>query len=134
MPCDDSGKRVWPRQLVRYAAVGVGVFCVDYSIFLLLSEVCGLDPLWTNPISRSTGGAASFLGHRFITFRRRSAERIVPHAVRFLLVFCLSLGLSQVFLWLFHCVAGIPAPVAKPMGEGLTFLVNFLLIGGWVLA
>jgi putative flippase GtrA len=122
------------RKLVTYAVVGVGVFLVDFLVFLSLIRVAGLSPLTANPISRSLGGLACFLGHRFITFNRRGGRTLPRHALRFLAVYLVALALSQVYLWLFHHICGIPAPVAKPMAEGLVFFGNFLLLGQWAFA
>ncbi len=126
--------RAHGRQLLTYAVVGVGVFLVDFLLFVTLVHLAGLSPLAANPISRSTGGLACFLGHRFITFQRRGMRALFAHGLRFLVVYLVALTLSQVYLWLFHYVCGMPAAVAKPVAEGLVFFCNFLLLGQWAFA
>jgi putative flippase GtrA len=111
--------------------VGIGVFGVDFSAFITLTAVGGLGPLWANPISRTLGAVACFFGQRFITFGRRDTATLVPLALRFVLVFLLALGLSQVYLWFIHHVCGLPAAIAKPLAEGLVFFGNFLALGRW---
>ena len=118
--------------------MGVGVFLVDFTVFLVATELCGLAPLWANPISRTLGALACFAGHRHITFRPRGGwfedGRLPRHAGRFVLVFLLAMGLSQLYLWLLHHVCGVPAPLAKPVAEGLVFFGNFVLLGRWAFA
>jgi putative flippase GtrA len=132
--CGSERRPAWWRQLLVYATVGLGVFCVDFSLFLALSQAAGLSPLLANPISRTTGGVASFCGHRFITFARGGARTVLPPALRFLGVYLVGLALSQLYLGLLHHVCGVPAPLAKPLGEGLVFFGNFLLLGWWAFA
>ncbi len=119
-------------KLVRYVCVGFGVFLIDYSVFLLMGRILNIHPLLVNPVSRTVGALACFLGHRRFTFAKKESHHITSHFLRFICIFLLSYALSELYLWLLLSGAGIPMELAKPMAEGFVFAGNFFLLGRWV--
>lgn len=54
---------------VRYLITGGSLFLIDLAVFLFLAKVAGLPIALAQLLSRATGAAVGFFGHRYFTFR-----------------------------------------------------------------
>ena len=61
--------------LVRFIGVNLAVLGVNAVVLAVLVEVAGLPPLGAQAIALVVATVLSYLGHRFISFRRRSGRR-----------------------------------------------------------
>lgn len=69
----------WQRDLPRFAGVWSGGFVGGIVLTPLLVEIVGMHPFAAQVVAVAVMAVASYLGHRFVTFRRHPDEfRPVP--------------------------------------------------------
>lgn len=122
----------WGSDLPRYAAVGLLVFAIDFATYWLLvsSEAWFLH---AHMIARLVGGAACFLLHRLITFRRRTAQGVAGQAFRYGVLYGAAFVLSGFFVYALVEGASLGPVFGKLGAELLTFLANYSVMKYWVM-
>ncbi len=127
--------------LVKFVAVGIVNFLVDYGVLTLLNVVLGWPLVLSNIISYSCGVINSFLLNRYWTFKMKlkffSAYNIklknkTIHPVfvsfdfmKFIFVNLVSLGVNTLAVYILGDLYGLPTIVAKLVATAFSFTVNF---------
>lgn len=127
--------------LVKFVAVGIVNFLVDYGVLTLLNVVLGWPLVLSNIISYSCGVINSFLLNRYWTFKMKlkffSAYNIklknkTIHPVfvsfdfmKFIFVNLVSLGVNTLAVYILGDLYGMPNIVAKLIATVFSFTVNF---------
>ena len=111
---------------IKYGAVSIASFAVDYLAFIALTYALELPYLLSNVLARCLSTVFNFSGHRRFSFRSRG--RLGGQAMRYALAVVTALAMATALLYL--CVAGlgIPKYLAKPMVDAAVFLMNFLIL------
>ena len=118
------------RDFVLYNLVAVGSAAVDWVVFLGLGGL-GAGHLPAQVGARIAGGVFSFIANK------RSMEsgergRVLVQGRRFLLLYAVSLALSVGLLYVQVDLLGRSLYVAKLVADGACFLVNFVVMRGYV--
>lgn len=127
--------------MIKFVAVGIVNFLVDYGVLTLLNVVLGWPLVLSNIISYSCGVINSFLLNRYWTFKMKlkffSAYNIklknkTIHPVfvsfdfmKFIFVNLVSLGVNTLAVYILGDLYGMPNIVAKLVATVFSFTVNF---------
>jgi len=114
-------------EFMRYFCAGSLTFLTDFVILLLLTEVCGVNYLWSNLISVSVGLLMSYVLCVRWVFLDRRYNRVVFEFPLFVLTCAVGILLNEFLLWACVEVAGIGYLIAKVVVTAAVFVVNFVL-------
>jgi putative flippase GtrA len=116
---------------LKFQAVSVINFIVDYGAFFVLTAMLGMMTALANVISYTLGIINSFLWNRYWTFRIRHSF-ISVHFLKFIFVNLISLGVNTLAVWilveLYHFnvgLFGLENFFAKLVATVFSFTVNF---------
>ena len=113
------------RQMLRFAAVGLSAFAIDYVLFLLLHFV-GIPYLVANIASYTISTIYNFvLSMRFVFSGKASQTRAQQFAI-FLVLSAIGLGLNELYLYLFVDCLGIAPAISKVVATFLVTIFNFI--------
>jgi putative flippase GtrA len=119
-----------PRQLVRFAAIGVASTLAYLVLYALLR--IGLGPQAANLTALLVTAVANTAANRRLTFGVRGRERAARHHLHGLLIFAIGLALTSGSLTLLAAVAGNAPRVVElavlTMANLVATLVRFLLL------
>src|SRR5438309_6191976 len=85
-------------QSVRYVCVGLLVYFLDTSGFVLITSISPGDYLVANIFSKSCAAGAGFLLHKHITFRWQQRDGISRQFTRYLSLLLFNLAASSLLL------------------------------------
>lgn len=111
---------------IKYGAVSIASFCIDYLAFIALTYVLEIPYLASNVLARFVSTVFNFSGHRLFSFK--SQARLTMQAAHYALAVVTALALATALLYL--CVDGLGAPkyLAKPAVDAAVFVMNFLVL------
>ena len=113
------------RQMLRFAAVGLSAFAIDYVLFLVL-HFLGIPYLIANVASYTISTIYNFvLSMRFVFSGKASQTRAQQFAI-FLVLSAIGLGLNELYLYLFVDCLHIAAPISKVVATFLVTIFNFI--------
>ena len=113
-------------QFIKFNAVGVLNTIVDMSVFALLASVLKMSEYFANTISYTCGVIFSYIMNSSWTFRKES-ERTKKETLLFLVVNLVSLGVSQLILYVTRELFGIENElIRKFIAAPISAIVNFL--------
>lgn len=112
--------------LAKYSGVALGSFLFDYAVFVLLTYGLGIHYLGGHVMGRILSGIGNFLANRRLVFQ--STSGIAGDAVRYAGAVLLSMGVTALILFLLVDGLSVDAAVAKPIAEGMAFLMNFIVL------
>jgi putative flippase GtrA len=124
-----------PRQLIRFAAIGVASTLAYLLLFAVL-RAAGIGPQWANFTALLVTAIANTAANRRLTFGVRGNDRAWKHQAQGLVVFGIGLGLTSGSLALLDAMSAAPSRpvelfvlvVANLVATG----VRFLLMRIWV--
>lgn len=114
-------------EFTRYLCAGSLAFCVDFMVLLLLTEVSGINYLWSNLVAVSIGLLMNYLLCVKWVFLARRYNRVVFEFPIFVLTSAAGILLNELLLWSLVELAGIDYLVAKVLVTACVFLINFAL-------
>ncbi|WP_020666334.1 bifunctional glycosyltransferase family 2/GtrA family protein [Amycolatopsis nigrescens] len=122
-----------PKQLVRFAAIGVASTLAYLVLFLALRTGMGAQP--ANLVALAVTAVANTAANRRLTFGIRGAKGAGRHQFEGLIVFGLGLALTSGSLALLHGLTA-PGPVLElsvlVLANLTATVLRFLLLRGWV--
>jgi putative flippase GtrA len=122
------------RQVVRFAAVGVGSTLLYLLLFVLLRNGMSAQP--ANLLALLISAIANTAANRRLTFDVRGRAGAGRHQFQGLLVFAIGLGLTSGSLALLQLLTGNPPRalelVVLVLANLLATIVRFVLLRGWV--
>lgn len=119
------------RRFAKYGGVAAGSAAADWMVFAALFAL-GLNYLVVQLISRIAGGAFSFVMNKFWSFEAGSRGRVTVQGRRFLLLYGFSYVLSITLLYVQVELLGGNAYISKLIADGAVFVVNFMVMQGYV--
>jgi putative flippase GtrA len=123
-----------PRQVVRFAAVGVASTLLYLLLFVLLRDLMSAQP--ANLLALLVSAVANTAVNRRVTFDVRGRRGAGLHQFQGLLVFAIGLGLTSGSLALLQLLTGTPGRVIEivvlVLANLLATIVRFVLLRGWV--
>lgn len=119
------------KKFSKYGGVAAGSAATDWIVFVALHSL-GLNYLIVQLISRVAGGVFSFTMNRFWSFDAGSAGKVTVQGRRFLLLYGFSYVLSITWLYVLVEQFGGNAYLSKLFADGAVFVVNFVVMQGYV--
>lgn len=113
------------KQFLKFSAVGLSAFAIDYGLFLVLHAL-GMQYLIANIVSYTVSTIYNFLMSMRYVFDGRTGQTRTQQFVIFFTLSLVGLGLNELFLWLFVEFAHIIAAVSKVVATFLVMIFNFL--------
>jgi len=112
-------------EFTRYFWAGSLTFLVDFLILLLLTEVGGINYLWSNLAAVSVGIVMSYLFSVKWIFLDRRYSRVVFEFPIFVLICVVGIILNETLLWASVEFGNIHYLVAKVVVTAVIFAINF---------
>ncbi|HEX3780086.1 MAG TPA: bifunctional glycosyltransferase family 2/GtrA family protein [Pseudonocardiaceae bacterium] len=123
-----------PRQVIRFAAVGIASTLLYLLLFVLLRNMMGAQP--ANLLALLVSAIANTAVNRRVTFDVRGRAGAGLHQFQGLLVFAIGLGLTSGSLALLQLATGTPGRFVEILvlvvANLLATIVRFVLLRGWV--
>ncbi len=126
---------------IKFLAVGVINFFVDFGVLSLLNVVLGWPLVLSNIISYTCGVINSFVFNRYFTFKMKLKFFSIRHIrlknrtihpiflssdfIKFIFVNLVSLGVNTLAVYILGDLYGLPNIIAKVIATGFSFIVNF---------
>ena len=111
-------------KFVRYVAVQVVTYGLDFGLFLLLFALFGWGAVTANVIAKTLAGVSAFLAHRYFTFSVARGGNQARQALRYVALWSLNVPLATGLLALFLAL-GVPAVVAKVVSDVICVGLNY---------
>lgn len=111
----------------RYFWAGSLTFLVDFLILLGLTELAGVNYLWSNLVGVCVGIVMSYLLCIKWVFQARRYNRVVYEFTLFVLTCVVGLVLNESLLWAFVTFGGMHYLAAKLVVTATVFVVNFCI-------
>lgn len=127
----DRARAVIRHRLVRYLLVGGALFALDAAVFWALVRLGGWDVRAAQLVSRTTGAAAGFLGHRLFTFRepgKAHAHGLASQGTGYLAVTLLNIAVSPFVVQAAVWALPFSLLLAKVAAEVVMVTETFLLL------
>jgi putative flippase GtrA len=112
-------------EFARYFWAGSLTFLTDFLVLVLLTEVVGINYLWSNLVAVSVGMMMSYLLCVKWVFVERRYNKVVFEFSLFVLTSIICLFLNEALLWLLVEFGHTHYLVAKIIVTAIVFVVNF---------
>lgn len=111
--------------MLRFAAVGLSAFAIDYVLFMLL-HLLGMPYLIANIASYTISTIYNFvLSMRFVFSGKASQTRAQQFGI-FLVLSAIGLVLNEIYLYIFVSLLGIAPAISKVVATFLVTIFNFI--------
>lgn len=117
------------RELLKFSAVSLASFAVDYSLFCLLSAITDTVAL-SNILARVVSGAVNYSLNRRLVFQSKAG--VARSLLQYAALACSILALNTALLWLLASRLGLNRYLAKILVEAMLFVVSFLVQKRWI--
>lgn len=114
------------RQLIRFGVVGLISFGIDYGLLFLLTELWGLQYLFSSGISFSISVVANYLLSMRFVFRPRKNVNKASEFILFLLLSITGLGLTEILMWAGVEILQFHYMISKIIVTGIVMIYNFV--------
>lgn len=114
-------------QLIKFGAVGVIAFIIDYGCLILLTEKVGLNYLLSGAAAFCVSVVFNYVLSIVWVFDTDNKKH--SGSIRFAVFIILSivgLGLTELFLWVFTDKAGLDYRLAKIIATAIVMVYNFI--------
>ena len=113
------------KQFLRFSAVGITAFCIDYALFLLLTYLFGVYYIVASTLSYCISTVYNYAMSMRYVFQGKETQTAMQQFFIFFGLSLVGLGLNQLFLWLFVAYATIPKWFGKLLATLLVSVYNF---------
>ncbi len=122
-------------QILKFGVVGVLAFAIDYGLLMLLSQVCGVDPVLSAAISFCVSLTFNYLASMRFVFRHREDISRTREFVTFLILSAIGLGINEVIMWGGVNLLGnnpLAVTATKVVATGIVMVWNFVSRKRWL--
>lgn len=119
-------------QVSKYVSVALFSAGSDWVVFTVLISVFNVQHLAALIVARIVGGVVSFLSNRYWTWGRNHQIALTRQGFRFLVLYAVSYAISISEFYLLNSVFGLSAYTAKLVTDCTCFVVNYLVMKGYV--
>jgi putative flippase GtrA len=119
-------------RFLRYSWVALLSAGADWLAFFFLVSICEAAHLPSLMIARLIGGLVSFFANRHWTWGDHRGPSLTQQGRRFLLLYGFSYGLALALFSLFVDGFGLTPYLGKLVTDSVCFVVNFLVMNGYV--
>lgn len=122
-------------QVMKFGVVGALAFGVDYGVLMLLSQVCGVDPVIAAAISFCVSVVFNYLASMRYVFVHRDDLGAAHEFALFIILSVIGLGINEVIMWLGTRAlgtSGLAVTVVKVCATTVVMVWNFLSRKKWL--
>ena len=122
-------------QFMRFSAVGIPAFLIDYLLLMLLSQVVGIHPVLAGGISFTVSVIFNYVASMRFVYQHRDDLSRRREFVTFVFLAIVGLGINCVIIWLGTIIVGtnpIPVTVTKLIAGLVVMLWNFFSRRHWL--
>ena len=112
-------------EFTRYFASGLIALCVDFSLYVALSELAGWHYLASAAAAFGAGLTTVYLFSVFWVFRQRRFEHRSHEFLLFAAIGIVGLALTTVVLYMLTDIVGLDYRISKIGSVGIVFIFNF---------
>lgn len=112
-------------EFARYFAAGLVALCVDFSLYIALTEIAGWHYLVSGTVAFCAGLTTVYLFSIRWVFRTRRHKRGVREFLLFSLIGIVGLLLTTGVLYVFTDILGLDYRLSKLVATAIVFVFNF---------
>lgn len=112
-------------EFARYVAAGLLALCIDFGLYVALTELLGWHYLASATVAFCAGLATIYLLSIRWIFRKRSVERGAHEFALFAAIGAVGLLLTAIVLYVLTDLLGLDYRLSKIASAALVFLFNF---------
>lgn len=123
------------QQVLKFGVVGALAFAIDYGLLMLLSQVCGVDPVLSAAVSFCVSLVFNYVASMRFVFTHRDDLSRSREFVTFLVLSVVGLAINEAVMWLGVAWLGSSAlavTVTKVFATGVVMVWNFLSRKKWL--
>lgn len=122
-------------QFLKFGVVGVIATLIDYGILMVLSQLCGVDPVLAGGISFVVSLVFNYLASmKFVFARKEEMSRRKEFAI-FVVLSLIGLAINQVIMWLGVSALGddaLAVTASKIVATAVVMIWNFVSRKKWL--
>ena len=112
-------------QLIRYGFVGGVAFVADYLTLYLLTDVAGVNYLWSAAIAFIIGLIVNYILSNLIVFTTHRLKKRWVEFMVFAIIGVIGLGLNELIMYCSSDLLGLHYMVSKLISTVIVFFWNF---------
>lgn len=112
-------------EFARYFAAGIMALCVDFALYVALTELAGWHYLASATLAFCAGLATVYLFSIAWVFRERRLQRTSHEFILFSAIGVVGLGLTAGILYVLTDIFGLDYRLSKIVAAACVFLFNF---------
>ena len=122
-------------QFLRFSAVGIPAFLIDYFLLMLLSQTFGMHPVLAGGISFTVSVIFNYVASMRFVYEHRDDISRRREFVTFVVLAVIGLGINCVIIWLGTILFGtayMPVTITKLVAGIVVMLWNFWSRRHWL--
>ena len=122
-------------QILKFGVVGMLAFLVDYGVLMLLSQVCGVDPVLSAGISFCVSVVFNYLASMRYVFTHREDMSKTKEFVIFIVLSAVGLVINEIIMWVgtrWLGTTGLAVTVVKVFATAVVMVWNFVSRKIWL--
>ena len=122
-------------QIAKFSVVGAIATVIDYGVLMLLSQVCGVDPVLSAGISFVVSVIFNYLASMRFVFTHRDDLSRGRELTIFVILSVVGLAINELLMWLGVCVLGTSAlavTATKVFATAVVMVWNFMSRRKWL--
>lgn len=113
-------------QIVRFGIVGVIAFVIDYTVLLVLTEVCGIHYLVSSAVAFLVSVIFNYILSITFVFETDKSKGKGAQFGLFAVMSAGGLGINQLMMWLLSDMMFIPYQLSKFLATAVVMVYNFI--------
>ena len=113
-------------QIVRFGIVGVIAFVIDYTVLLVLTEVCNIHYLVSSAVAFLVSVIFNYILSITFVFETDKSKSKGTQFGLFAVMSAGGLGINQLMMWLLSDLMFIPYQLSKFLATAVVMVYNFI--------
>ena len=113
-------------QIMKFGVVGVIATVIDFGVMIFLTEVFGINPVASAPLSFTVSVIFNYLASMRYVFSHREGMSRRREFIIFLVLSIIGLGINAALMWVGTELAGIDYRIVKLFATAVVMVWNFV--------